>query len=70
MFNRLKKALKWLLNWDCPYMPTMGKAEVIKKLEENITMTKDFGLIDLYRNCLFYMKRIPILYYLKRKRRR
>lgn len=70
MFRWLKRLLKWLLNWDCFEIPTMSKREVIKKLEENIAITGDPGLIELYENCLFYLKRIPILYYLKKKRRR
>lgn len=68
MFRLLKGFFKWLLNWDCPYMPTMSKAEVIRKLKENITITEEPELIELYENCLFYLKRIPALYYLKRRR--
>ena len=68
MLSRLKRAFKWLLNWDCFEIPTMSKARVIKKLEENMAMTENPELIELYENCLFYLKRIPALYYLKRRR--
>lgn len=68
MFRRLKRLLKWLLNWDCFGIPTMSKAGVIKKLEENMAATKEPELIELYENCLFYLKRIPALYHLKRRR--
>ncbi|MBU0846767.1 hypothetical protein KKH23_06210 [Patescibacteria group bacterium] len=46
----------------------MSKAGVIKKLEENMAATKEPELIELYENCLFYLKRIPALYHLKRRR--
>jgi len=69
MFSRLKRALKWLLNWDCFEIPTMSKGKVIRKLEENMAMTEDPGLIELYKNCLFYLRKIPILYRLKRRRK-
>lgn len=68
MFGWLKRPLKWLLNWDCPYMPTMSKSEVVKKLKESMAITGNPELIELYENCLFYLKRIPVLYYLKRRR--
>lgn len=68
MFRWLKRLLKWLLKWNCSDMPTMSKHEVIKKLEENIATIEESKLIELYENCLFYLKRIPALYYLKRRR--
>jgi len=68
MFRWLKKLLKRMLNWNCSNMPTMSKSEVIKKLKENMAITEDSELIELYDNCLFYLKKIPTLYYLKRRR--
>ena len=68
MFRWPKRLLKWLLNWNCSDMPTMSKAEVIRKLKENIAIIEEPELIELYENCLFYLKRIPVLYYLKRRR--